>query len=142
MLLRVAAVVAAADAGGDEMGISERGGVRRISPLRRRMIRDMDLAGLTKGTQEAYICAVVDVVRYCEGKSPELITEEEVYRYILWLRDEQGVARGTFQTRFYGLKFLFYRTLNRDWSLFFKNGFVGPGRSDCRGRCLAMSVAA
>ena len=32
---------------------------KQVSPLRQRMIRDMELAGLTRGTQQNYIRAVV-----------------------------------------------------------------------------------
>ena len=32
---------------------------KQVSPLRERMIRDMELAGYTKGTQQIYIGAVV-----------------------------------------------------------------------------------
>lgn len=112
------------------------------SPLRRRMIQDMELAGLTAGTQKTYIRAVVDLVRHYGGKRPEALSEEEVYRYVVWLRDEHRAALGTFQTRFAGLKFLFYRTLDRDWSLFFKSGCGLHGRSGCRGRCRGRNAAA
>jgi hypothetical protein len=124
------------------MSASERGRSKRVSPLRRRMIRDMDLAGLAAGTQRKYLRAVVDLVRYCGAKNPELITEEEVYGYILWLRDQQGVAKGTFQNRFFGLKFFFYRTLDRNWALFLKNGSLSRSRSVSRVRFPGMNVVA
>ncbi len=124
------------------MGVLDGGGGGSVSVLRRRMIRDMELAGLVVGTQKTYIRAVVDLVRHYGGKRPELMTEDEVFRYILWLREERGVSRGTFQTRVYGLKFFFYRTLNRDWALFLKNGFASRDRSGCRGRCRGMSAVA
>jgi hypothetical protein len=117
------------------------GGVK-MSPLRRRMIQDMELAGLTAGTHKVYIRAVLDLVKHYGGKRPEEMSEDEVYRYLLGLREELGVARGTFQTRFGGLKFLFYRTLDRNWSLLFKRGCGCLCRSACRGRCLGRSVAA
>ena len=106
------------------------------------MIRDMDLAGLVLSTQKTYMRAVVDLLRYCGKNRAELITEEEVYCYLLWLRDEREVSRGTFQTRFSGVKFLFYRTMDRNWALFLKNGFGSRGRSVCRGRFPGSSAAA
>ena len=102
------------------MGTAGSAGGGKVSPLRRRMIQDMELAGLTVGTQKVYIGAVLDLVKHYGGKRPELMSEDEVYRYLLWLREERKVGRGTFQTRFGGLKFFFYRTLDRNWSLFFK----------------------
>lgn len=115
---------------------------RRLSPLRQRMIQDMELAGLTEGTQRNYVTAVVGLVKHYGNKRPELMTEDEVYRYILWLRDEKGVARGTFYTRFWGMKHLFYRTLDRDWALFGKKRSARPSRSVCRLHFPRMNVVA
>ncbi len=69
---------------------------RAVSPLRQRMIRDMELAGLTRGTQQCYLGVVVALQRHT-GTRPDRLTEEQVYQYVLWLRDEKGVAKGTFQ---------------------------------------------
>ncbi len=107
---------------------------RRISPLRRRMIQDMELAGLAEGTQRNYVAAVVGLVKHYGNKRPELMTEEEVYRYVLWLRDERCVAKGTFYTRFWGMKLFFYRTLDRDWSLFGKKK-DSPAQAEAFAHC-------
>ena len=40
--------------------------------------------------------------------------------YVLHLRDQRGVARGTFKTNHGGIRFLYLRTLDRDWPLFSK----------------------
>ena len=87
------------------------------SLLRQRMIRDMELAGLTLRTQQTYISAVV-ILQGHYGVRPDRLSENQVLQYILWLRDEKGVAKGTFQTNWYGLKFFYYRMLCVDWSLF------------------------
>jgi len=100
---------------------------RTVSPLRQRMIRDMELAGLTTGTQQCYVSAVVALQRRT-GSPPNQLTEEQVYQYILWLRDEKGVAKGTFQTNWYGIKFLYYRTLAVDWPLFTRKMVRQPRR--------------
>lgn len=89
----------------------------RVSPLRQRMIQDMELAGLTQATQRTYINAVCAIQKKT-GRRPDQLTEKEVYQYILWLSEESGLARGTFITRVYGLKFFFYRCLNLNWPLF------------------------
>jgi hypothetical protein len=91
-----------------------------------RMIEDMKLAGLSPGTHATYI----DAVRKLAGhyrRSPDQLSEEEVRAYILSLR-ERGVARGTFKANYYGIRYLYRCTLNRDWALFSKK------RSVCRGR--------
>ena len=106
--------------------IDDAGGV--ASPLRRRMIEDMQLAGLTGGTQKAYIAAICALQRHT-GIRPDRLSEEEVRRYLIYLREEKKVAKGTFQATYYGLKFFYYRTLDLDWSLFTKKKCASPTRS-------------
>src|SRR5271154_683343 len=87
-----------------------------MSPLRERMIEDMTLAGLAQGTQKIYAQAVYRLAAHYR-RSPDQLSEEEVRAYLLSLR-QQGVARGTFQTSQYGLRFLYHHTLGRAWGLF------------------------
>lgn len=77
----------------------------------------MELGGLCGRTQESYITAVAAIQKKT-GMRPDRLTEEAVYKYILWLREESGVARGTFATHYHGLKFFYYRCLANDWALF------------------------
>ncbi len=100
---------------------------QEVSPLRKRMIRDMDLAGFTGGTQQTYIGAVVKLQDHYHAR-PDRLSEKQVQQYIFWLRDEKDVAKGTFQTSWYGLKFLYYRTLGVDWSLFTRKKVRQPRR--------------
>lgn len=102
-----------------------------VSPLRHRMIEDMQLAGLSEGTQRTYISVVVQLQKVA-GCRPDRLTEEQVRRYLLWLRDSKDVAKGTFQPAFFGLKFFYHRTLDLDWSLFTKKKCVSPSRSGSR----------
>jgi len=83
------------------------------------MIEDMTLAGLAPRTQEVYLQAVRRLAAHYK-RSPDLLSEEEVRAYMLHLRDQRGVARGTFKTNHGGIRFLFEKTLNRDWPLFSK----------------------
>jgi Phage integrase, N-terminal SAM-like domain len=87
-----------------------------MSPLRTRMIEDMTLAGLAGGTQQVYARAVRRLAAHYH-RSPDLLSEEEVRSYLLGLR-QRGVARGTFKTSQYGLRFFYHRTLGRAWGLF------------------------
>jgi hypothetical protein len=80
------------------------------------MIEDMTLAGLALGTQKIYIQAVRRLAAHYR-RSPDQLTEEEVRGYLLGLR-ERGVARGTFKTSQYGLRFLYRHTLGHTWGLF------------------------
>ena len=87
-----------------------------MSPLRTRMIEDMTLAGLAAGTRQIYIQAVYKLAKHYR-RSPDQLSEEEVRGYLLELR-QRGVARGTFKTGQYGLRFLYRHTLDRAWGLF------------------------
>ena len=50
--------------------------------------------------------------------SPDHLSERHVEKYLLYVRDELGVARGTFVPMFFGLKFFYVNTLGYDWPLF------------------------
>ena len=98
-----------------------------MTPLRLPMIEDMKSAGLAPRTQAVYI----DAVRRLAGhyrRSPDRLTEEEVRRYLLGLR-ERGVALGSFKVYQGGIQFLYRRTLDRDWTLFQKKESARPSNS-------------
>ena len=65
-----------------------------MTPLRRRMLEDMQLRGLAPKTQQAYIRAVRQLAEYYD-KSPDLISEEELRLYFLYLTTEKHLARST-----------------------------------------------
>ena len=99
-----------------------------MTPLRTRMIEDMKLGGLAAKTQEVYLQAVSALAKHYK-KSPELLTEEEVRRYLLDVRERN--ARGSFKTCHYGIQFFYRTTLGQDWALFKKRSGC-PSRSGCR----------
>lgn len=92
-----------------------------MRPMRARMIEDMKLAGLASRTQEVYLQAVRGLAKHCM-RPPEQLTEEEVRRYLLDIRER--AARGSFKTIHYGIQFFYRTTLGQDWTLFKKrSGF-------------------
>lgn len=99
-----------------------------MTPLRRRMIEDMKLAGLSPGTQRQYI-QVVSALAQQFGCSPDLIEEEHVRIYFLDLRDVKKVARGTFKVTYSALKFFYQSTLNTGWPLFSKKRLAVPAKN-------------
>ena len=100
-----------------------------MTPMRKRIIEQMGLAGLAPRTQEVYLQGVEALVKHCGNRPPEQLTEEEVRRYIL---DVQAVrARGTFKTCYYGIRFFYCQTLDVDWPLF-KKRFDFRSKNDCR----------
>jgi len=100
---------------------------KQVSPLRQRMISDMELAGYTQGTQQSYIGAVVKLQNHYHVR-PDKLSEKQVQQYIFWLRDEKKVAKGTFQANWAGIKFFYYNTLGVDWPLFTRKKVRQPLR--------------
>ena len=88
-----------------------------MTVLRQRMIEDMQLRGLAEKTQNAYVRAVRQLAEHY-GRSPDQINEEELRRYLLYLKNDRGVSRSLFVVTLCGLKFLYERTLHRDWPAF------------------------
>jgi site-specific recombinase XerD len=78
------------------------------------MIEDMQLHDFAEKTLDGYTRAVRQLAEYY-GKSPELLTEEEVRRYFLYLKNEKQVAPGTFNVALSGIKFLYEQTLHKEW---------------------------
>jgi integrase/recombinase XerD len=101
-----------------------------MTDLRRRMIRDMNLAGFTAGTQRSYIHGVRQLAKHYM-LSPDRLTEKQVEDYVFYLREEKKVAKGTFQEYFYAIRFLYVNTLNYDWALFTKKKYANLVRNVC-----------
>ena len=101
-----------------------------MSRLSNRMTRDMQLAGLVEGTQDQYLRAVRQLTAYYMV-SPDHLTERHVEKYLLYIRDELGVAKGTFAPMFFGLKFFYLQTLGYGWPLFTKKKSASQPESDC-----------
>ena len=107
-----------------------------MSDLRNRMIQDLKLAGLGESTKRQYVRAVRQLAAYYM-LPPDQLDELDVQNYILYVRDNLGVARGTFDRMLAGLKFFYVNTLGCEWALFTKktpphqNSWVnfGSGRS-------------
>ena len=98
-----------------------------MTPLRKRMIDDMVSDGLAPNTQAAYIRGVLGLAAHYH-RSPGDLGEAQVRSYLLHLRDERGVAQGTFRPYHAGIQFLYARTLDRDWALFSKKRFASRSK--------------
>ena len=101
-----------------------------MSVLRNRMIEDMKLAGLVEGTAREYLRAVRQLAAYYMI-SPDRLTERQVQEYILYVRDDLGVAKGTFAPLLAGLKFFYLNTLGYEWPLLTKKKSASHARSGC-----------
>jgi len=87
-----------------------------LSPLRLRMIEDMQLCGFSQRTQQSYVRSVEGLARY-HGKCPDQLDNEQIRKYFVHLTCERKLARPTVTIALCGIKFLYEKTLKRDWSL-------------------------
>jgi len=85
-----------------------------MSPLRQRMIQDMQLRGFSARTQECYAAAVRQLAEHYHT-SPDQLTEEHLRQYFLYLANQKKVARATATIALCGIKFFYEQTLHRQW---------------------------
>jgi len=95
-----------------------------MTPLRQRMIADMQLRGLADRTQQSYLSAVHHLARYYQ-KSPDQLTDEELRQYFLYLRNEKRLAPSTIHVALNALRFLYAHTVHRPWPTL---DFIRPPR--------------
>lgn len=75
-----------------------------MTPLRQKMIDGMQLRGLSERTQQACVGAMQQLALHY-GKSPDLITEEELRQYFLYLKNERQYSRSTTTVALCAVKF-------------------------------------
>jgi len=85
-----------------------------MTPLRKRMIEDLQLKGYAPATQRVYLLAVCKLAGHY-GKSPAEVSEEELRAYFLHLARTERCARGTLKIAIAGIRFLFAITLQKAW---------------------------
>ncbi len=95
-----------------------------MSPLRQRMIEDMQLRGLSARTQEAYARAVWQLAQHYR-RSPDHLSDAELRQYFLYLTNEKQIARPTATIALCGIKFFYEQTLKQQWPTL---RFVRPPR--------------
>jgi len=84
-----------------------------MTPLRQKMTNDMKLRRFSPDTIKLYVYAVKDISRYYK-RSPDLISEEEVYGYLLYLQEERKLTWGACNCMVAGLNFFYKKTLQYD----------------------------
>jgi integrase/recombinase XerD len=83
-----------------------------MTPLRKRMLEELQRRNYTPGTARCYILAVKQFAQYF-GKSPDLLGAEELRRFQLYLLTEKKLAPSTAEIRMSALRFLYKKTLKR-----------------------------
>jgi integrase/recombinase XerD len=84
----------------------------KTTPLRQRMIEDMDIRGLCEKTQKAHIRNVKHFASFL-GRPPDTATPEDLRAYQLRMTQD-GVSASTFNVRIISLRFFFGITCGRD----------------------------
>ena len=87
-----------------------------MTPLRQRMLEDMQLRNLSPLTQRAYTEHVSRFARHF-GRSPAQLGPEEIRTYLLYLTHERQLAPSSIIIAVAGLRFLYTVTLQRAWSV-------------------------
>jgi integrase len=95
-----------------------------MTPLRQRMLDDLQLRGFSPRTQEAYIRAVCQLATHFH-RPPDQLAEDELREYFLYLTKVKHFARASFTIALCGIKFFYERTRSREWKVF---DLVRPAR--------------
>ncbi|RLB28806.1 MAG: integrase [Deltaproteobacteria bacterium] len=87
-----------------------------MSPLRQRMIEDMQIRNFSPHTRHQYVTYVAAFAKHF-GKSPDQIGLEEIRSYQLFLLQDKGVCPATLNVAVSALRFLYGVTLKQDWDI-------------------------
>lgn len=86
-----------------------------MTPLRQRMVEDMQVRNLSPNTQSSYVQQVSLFARYF-GKSPEVLGPDEIRTYQVYLTNERKLAAGSILIAVAALRFLYRITLKKTWT--------------------------
>ena len=85
-----------------------------LSPLAQQMLHDMQLIGLSERTHESYLRAVRKFAQWL-NKSPDLASENDLRRYLLYIKNDQQWEGNSLKVAYSGLKFFYSRTCPQEW---------------------------
>ena len=83
-----------------------------MTPLRKRMIEEMQLRNFAPKTIDLYVDNVAKFAKHF-GKSPELLGEEEMRQFLVHLVEERKLAWGTYNQALAALRYLYRWVLKR-----------------------------
>jgi len=87
-----------------------------MTPLRQRMIEDMQVRNFSPHTQSTYVLQVSLFARYF-SKPPDQLGPEEIRSYQVYLTNEKKLAPSSILIAVAALRFLYKVTLHKDWTL-------------------------
>ncbi len=85
-------------------------------PLYQQMHDDLQLTGKAERTVHGYLRAVRQLADHCR-KAPDEITEAELRRYFLYLKNQRKFAYGSLRVALSGIRFFYSTTCQRDWNV-------------------------
>ena len=101
-----------------------------MTPLRQRLIRELELHRKSPNTIEAYVTAVAQLARHY-GRSPDGISVEEIRDFLHHLITIQKVAFSTCNQKLAGIQFFYRHILGQEqFSLRFRRSDL----AGCRNR--------
>lgn len=87
-----------------------------MTPLRQRMLEDMQVRNLAPRTQQTYIEQVARFARHF-GRSPALLGPAEIRAYQVYVATEKQLAPASLAVAVAALRFLYTVTLQRAWTV-------------------------
>lgn len=87
-----------------------------MTPLKRKMIEDMQLRGLSENTIDSYVRQVYLLSKYYK-KSPDKISNDELKQYFLYLINKKKYSVGSMTVASCGIRFFYRYTLKRDFEV-------------------------
>jgi integrase/recombinase XerD len=88
----------------------------RTTPLREQMRAELQLAGLSERTQEAYLRAVRQLAEHFHTP-PDQLTEPQLREYFLFVKNDKRWAAASLRLAFYGIRFFYQHVAPRKWPL-------------------------
>ena len=87
-----------------------------MTPLRRRMIEDMQVRNLAAHTQRSYLQQISQFARHF-GKSPELLGPDDIRTYQIHLSQDRQLSASSMLVAVAAIRFLYKVTLKREWRI-------------------------
>jgi len=85
-----------------------------MTPLRQRMIEDMQVRNLSPHTQDSYVRQVAQFARHFD-RSPEELGPVDIRSYQVYLANEKKLAPGSILIAVAALRFVYRVTLQKEW---------------------------
>lgn len=87
-----------------------------MTPLRQRMLEDMQIRNFAQNTQDTYLLQVGLLARHF-AKSPDALGPEDIRSYQIYLTNQRKLSPSTICTVTSALRFLYAVTLKKTWKI-------------------------